>query len=161
VHRNGPLADERTDIVDLWRDDFVAFLMDCSFSSEHLLLDAGLLVRNVGQKINGPMYMTTSIACRPGGSTASWRVDAADAARVGGVSRGDYVGSSRSSRRPGAHRIASATWHFESGQTRLGRRRSDGAGRRADVLGMWSDAAAGAMEAGIDLMISHATGHML
>lgn len=66
VYSNGELAEERTDIVDLWKDDFVAFLLGCSFSFEHLLLDAGLPVRNVAQNINGPVYRSNR-DCVPAG----------------------------------------------------------------------------------------------
>lgn len=66
VYRHGELVDERTDIIDLWRDDFVAFLLGCSFSFEHLLMDAGLPVRNVDQEINGPVYRS-NIDCVPAG----------------------------------------------------------------------------------------------
>src|ERR1051326_4051403 len=44
VYRNGELAEERTDITDLWRDDLVAFLIGCSFTFERALLDAGVPV---------------------------------------------------------------------------------------------------------------------
>jgi uncharacterized protein YcsI (UPF0317 family) len=66
VYREGELTEERTDIVDLWRDDFVAFLMGCSFSFEHLLLDAGLPVRHIDQQVNGPVYISNR-QCTPAG----------------------------------------------------------------------------------------------
>ncbi|MBJ8344317.1 putative hydro-lyase [Antrihabitans sp. YC2-6] len=69
VYRNGELTDERTDIVDLWREDLVAFLLGCSFSFEHLLLDAGLPVRHIDQKVNGPVYVSNR-DCVPAGQFA-------------------------------------------------------------------------------------------
>jgi uncharacterized protein YcsI (UPF0317 family) len=66
VYRHGRLEEERADISDLWRDDFVAFLLGCSFSFEHLLIDAGLPVRNVDQQINGPVYISNR-ECVPAG----------------------------------------------------------------------------------------------
>ncbi|QDU39999.1 hypothetical protein Mal4_43530 [Maioricimonas rarisocia] len=64
VWRNGELAGEPTDITDLWRDDFVSFLIGCSFTFESALLEAGLPVRHIEQDCNVPMYRT-SIACTP------------------------------------------------------------------------------------------------
>ncbi|MFG0332462.1 MAG: putative hydro-lyase [Maioricimonas sp. JB049] len=64
IWRDGELAGESTDITDLWRDDFVSFLIGCSFTFEAALLDAGLPVRHIEQGCNVPMYRT-SIACTP------------------------------------------------------------------------------------------------
>jgi len=66
VWRDGELADEPTDVVDLWTDDLVAFLVGCSFSFEAALADAGVPVRNVEQGRNVSMYRTDR-ACRPAG----------------------------------------------------------------------------------------------
>lgn len=66
VFRNGELTDERTDIVELWQDDFVAFALGCSFSFEEALMAAGLEVRNVSAGVNVPMYRT-NIPCQGAG----------------------------------------------------------------------------------------------
>ena len=66
VWRNGVLDDEPTDVVDLWRDDLVAFLIGCSFSFERALVDAGVPLRNLEQGRNVSMYRTNR-ACRPAG----------------------------------------------------------------------------------------------
>ena len=66
VWRNGVLHDEPTDVVDLWRDDLVAFLIGCSFSFERALVDAGVPLRNLEQGRNVSMYRTNR-ACRPAG----------------------------------------------------------------------------------------------
>ena len=66
VWRDGELADEPTDVTDLWTDDLVAFLIGCSFSFETALLDAGVPVRNIEQGRNVSMYRTDR-ACRPAG----------------------------------------------------------------------------------------------
>jgi uncharacterized protein YcsI (UPF0317 family) len=66
VWRDGELADEPTDVADLWREDLVAFLIGCSFSFEAALLDAGVPVRNIEQGRNVSMYRT-NVACRPAG----------------------------------------------------------------------------------------------
>lgn len=66
VYENGRLSYETPDVSDLWQDDFVAFLIGCSFSFEEALLDAGLPVRHIEENRNVPMYLT-SIPCRPAG----------------------------------------------------------------------------------------------
>jgi uncharacterized protein YcsI (UPF0317 family) len=66
VWRDGELVDEPTDVVDLWTDDLVAFLIGCSFSFETALLEAGVPVRNIEQGRNVSMYRTNR-QCRPAG----------------------------------------------------------------------------------------------
>ncbi len=66
VWRDGELVEERTDVVDLWTDDLVTFLIGCSFSFEAALLGAGVPLRNVEQERNVSMYRT-DVACRPAG----------------------------------------------------------------------------------------------
>ncbi len=66
VFRDGELAEERTDITDLWQDDFVTFALGCSFSFEEALHADGLEVRNVSEGRNVPMYRT-DISCTPAG----------------------------------------------------------------------------------------------
>jgi uncharacterized protein YcsI (UPF0317 family) len=66
IWREGVLTDEPTDIVDLWRDDLVTFVIGCSFSFEQALLEAGLPVRHIEQGRNVPMYRT-SIATEAAG----------------------------------------------------------------------------------------------
>ena len=66
VWRDGELVGEPTDVVDLWRDDLVTFLIGCSFSFETALLDEGVPVRNIEQGRNVSMYRTNR-ACRPAG----------------------------------------------------------------------------------------------
>lgn len=66
VWRDGALTDEPTDVTALWQDDFVAFVIGCSFTFESALLDAGLTVRHISCGGNVPMYRT-SIACAPAG----------------------------------------------------------------------------------------------
>lgn len=66
VWRDGELVDEPTDVVDLWSDDLVTFLIGCSFSFERALMDAGVPVRNIEQGRNVSMYRT-NVDCRPAG----------------------------------------------------------------------------------------------
>lgn len=66
VYKRGELVGEYTDVAELWRDDFVSFIIGCSFSFEADLLAAGLPVRHIEEGRNVPMYLT-NIACRPAG----------------------------------------------------------------------------------------------
>lgn len=66
VWKDGKLACEVTDISDLWRQDFVGFVIGCSLSFEFALQNAGLAVRHVDEQKVVPMYRT-SIATRPVG----------------------------------------------------------------------------------------------
>lgn len=66
VWQHGELVDEPTDVSGVWRDDFVSFLLGCSFSFEKPLLDAGLEVRYLTCGGNVSMYRT-SIPCREAG----------------------------------------------------------------------------------------------
>lgn len=70
VFRHGVAeTDEPIEITNLWRDDFVAFLLGCSFTFEQALQQAGLPVRHIDLGRNVPMYRT-NIACRPAGRFA-------------------------------------------------------------------------------------------
>jgi uncharacterized protein YcsI (UPF0317 family) len=66
VWRDGQVVDEPTDIGALWRDDFVTFVLGCSFSFEQALLDEGLHLRHVHEGRNVAMYRT-NIATEPAG----------------------------------------------------------------------------------------------
>lgn len=66
VYEDGVLTGEYTSVEHLWRDDFVSFLIGCSFSFESELLRAGVGVRHIEEDCNVPMYMT-NIGCEPAG----------------------------------------------------------------------------------------------
>jgi uncharacterized protein YcsI (UPF0317 family) len=66
VWEHGRLVAEPTDICDQWRDDFVAFVIGCSFTFEAALLNAGVPVRHIELGCNVPMFRT-NIACQPAG----------------------------------------------------------------------------------------------
>jgi len=67
VFRRGvPAECEPTDIADLWRDDFVGFLLGCSFTFETALQAAGLPLRHIDEGRNVPMYRT-NVACQTAG----------------------------------------------------------------------------------------------
>jgi uncharacterized protein YcsI (UPF0317 family) len=67
VYRYGELVDEPTDLFGWWRDDFIAFLLGCSFTFENALLEAGVPVRHIEMGRNVPMYRTNRM-CRLAGS---------------------------------------------------------------------------------------------
>jgi uncharacterized protein YcsI (UPF0317 family) len=66
VYEDGILTGEYTSVEHLWRDDFVSFLIGCSFSFESELLRAGIEIRHIEEECNVPMYIT-NIECEPAG----------------------------------------------------------------------------------------------
>jgi uncharacterized protein YcsI (UPF0317 family) len=66
IYRDGELVEEPADLHGWWRDDLVGFLLGCSFTFEHALLQAGVPVRHIEAGCNVPMYRT-NLACRPAG----------------------------------------------------------------------------------------------
>jgi uncharacterized protein YcsI (UPF0317 family) len=66
IYRKGRLEKTVKEIKGLWRDDFVTFLLGCSFSFEEALLRAKIPVRHIEESKNVPMYIT-NIPCAPAG----------------------------------------------------------------------------------------------
>src|SRR5262244_3745192 len=66
VYRKGVLAEQRSDIRDLWRNDLVAFLLGCSLTFEHALIEAGVRLRNVERNTMISMFVS-NLACAPAG----------------------------------------------------------------------------------------------
>ena len=66
VWENGVMTGEYTDVSHLWREDFVYFLIGCSFSFEGELLAANVPVRHIEEGKNVPMYLT-NMECDPAG----------------------------------------------------------------------------------------------
>ncbi len=66
VWRNGRLESQPLEVSQLWQEDFVSFLIGCSFSFEDALIKAGLPVRHIEEGCNVPMYRT-NIDCVPHG----------------------------------------------------------------------------------------------
>jgi uncharacterized protein YcsI (UPF0317 family) len=58
IWKNGVLEKEVTDISEYWQDDFVYFLIGCSFSFESELLEAEVPVRHIEEGKNVPMFNT-------------------------------------------------------------------------------------------------------
>lgn len=66
VFRDGAFVEERTDIRQLWRDDFVAFALGCSFSFEEALIEGGVSLKHIARGACVSMYRT-NIDCTPAG----------------------------------------------------------------------------------------------
>lgn len=66
VYEDGILTKECTDIEELWREDFVSFLIGCSFSFESELTEANIPIRHIEENCNVPMFIT-NIDCTPAG----------------------------------------------------------------------------------------------
>ena len=64
--KNGVLTGEYTDVSEFWQDDFVYFLIGCSFSFEGELLASDVSVRHIEEGRNVPMYLT-NIDCDEAG----------------------------------------------------------------------------------------------
>lgn len=58
VYQHGKCIEQRRDLVDLWTDDHVGFLIGCSFSFEDALVSAGLPPRHQQTETVVPMYRT-------------------------------------------------------------------------------------------------------
>jgi uncharacterized protein YcsI (UPF0317 family) len=58
IWRHGELSEEVTDIRHLWRNDFVTFVIGCSYSFEDALLRDGLELRHHTENVCVPMYRT-------------------------------------------------------------------------------------------------------
>ncbi|MBQ0059919.1 MAG: putative hydro-lyase [Lachnospiraceae bacterium] len=66
IYKDGVMVEETTDVSKYWQDDFVAFIIGCSFSFESEMIDAGIEIRHNTEGRNVPMYMT-NIECLPAG----------------------------------------------------------------------------------------------
>lgn len=64
VYEKGVLKLELEEVVDLFHEDMVSFLIGCSFSFENALINAGIPIRNLEEGKNVSMYITNR-ACVP------------------------------------------------------------------------------------------------
>jgi uncharacterized protein YcsI (UPF0317 family) len=67
IYRKGNLEATVKEIKRLWKQDFVTFLLGCSFSFEEAMLRAKIPVRHIEENKNVPMFIT-NIPCKPAGS---------------------------------------------------------------------------------------------
>lgn len=66
IYKDGELIDEVTDITNYWQEDFVSFLIGCSFTFEKPLLDNDIPIRYIEEGRNVSMY-ETNIPCESAG----------------------------------------------------------------------------------------------
>lgn len=66
IYESGKKTDECYYAQKYWRDDFVCFLIGCSFSFEEALIKEGIDIRHISTGCNVPMYKT-NIQCKPAG----------------------------------------------------------------------------------------------
>ena len=66
IYEKGVMVKEVLNIKDIWREDFVTFLLGCSFSFEWALIKAGIPIRHIEQCCNVPMFKT-NIKCKEAG----------------------------------------------------------------------------------------------
>ncbi len=161
VYRQGRLVAEEVEITRYWRDDLVAFLLGCSFTFEAAMQRAGLPVRHIEDGRNVAMYVT-ALACRPAGALHGPMVVSMRPVPAPDVPRAVLV----TSRYPRAH---GAPVHVGDpaaiGVRDLSRPDFGDPPRIApgDVPVFWACGVtpqAVGMAAGVELMITHAPGHM-
>ena len=66
IYRKGNLDRTVREIRSLWKEDFVTFLLGCSFSFEEALLRSKIPIRHIEENKNVPMFIT-NIPCKPAG----------------------------------------------------------------------------------------------
>jgi len=66
IFRDGRATGTATDICALWQEDFVAFVLGCSFSFEQELMNAGVPLRHIAEGSVSPMYVTNMDTARSG-----------------------------------------------------------------------------------------------
>lgn len=66
IYKNGVKVDECYNAEKYWKEDFVCFLIGCSFSFEEAMIKEGIDVRHISIGCNVPMYKT-NIPCKPAG----------------------------------------------------------------------------------------------
>ena len=66
IYRNGVYSEKTDDVSSLWKDDYVGFLIGCSFSFEEALIRAGIEVRHIATGRNVPMYKTNIMTKKAG-----------------------------------------------------------------------------------------------
>lgn len=60
IYRDGKLESSVSDIVNIWRDDLVAFALGCSFTFEHALMRAGVPVWHIQHNSTVPMFRSST-----------------------------------------------------------------------------------------------------
>ncbi|WP_100400303.1 putative hydro-lyase [Bacillus sp. FJAT-44742] len=58
IYRQGEFVEQAEDVTEIWQNDFVTFLIGCSFTFENALIDSGIRLRHIEEKKNVAMYRT-------------------------------------------------------------------------------------------------------
>lgn len=58
VYKDGELVDTVADINEYWQEDFVTFIIGCSFTFEQAILDEGIDIKHISESRNVAMYKT-------------------------------------------------------------------------------------------------------
>lgn len=58
IYRHGEMVAEVDDVRAYWQHDLVGFLLGCSFTFEHPLMEAGMRMRHIELGVNVPMFIT-------------------------------------------------------------------------------------------------------
>lgn len=66
VYKDGVMVNELSQISHIFKDDYVSFLLGCSFTFESALLNHGISIRHIEMGCNVPMYIT-NIECKKAG----------------------------------------------------------------------------------------------
>lgn len=69
VYRDGVPVERPTDLLEVWQEDLVTFIIGCSFTFESALRAGGIPIAHIDQGVNVPMFRTDR-RCRPAGSLA-------------------------------------------------------------------------------------------
>lgn len=161
VYRRGRLEAEETEITRYWRPDLVCFLLGCSFTFEAAMQAAGLPVRHIEDGRNVSMYIT-SLPCRPAGALHGPMVVSMRPLLPRDVPRAVLL----TGRYPRAHGAPVHAGDPEAiGVRDLGRPEFGDPPRiePGEVPVFWACGVtpqAVAQEAAVELMITHAPGHM-
>ncbi len=67
IYKKGQLIEECLNIEKYWNDNFIGFLLGCSFTFESALIKAGIEIRHITMGKNVPMYKT-NIMCKESGA---------------------------------------------------------------------------------------------
>lgn len=66
VFRNGEQAEERTDLLDIWTDDLVGFLIGCSYTFDAVLEKSGIPLAHHVEGREPGVYVS-NVQCKPAG----------------------------------------------------------------------------------------------
>lgn len=162
VFRNGELVDSPADVLDVWTDDMVGFLLGCSYTFEGAFQEAGIPVRHIEEDRVVPMYRT-NIECSPAGNLAGPMVVSMRPLMPGLIEKASAV----SARYPLAHGgpvhigDPGAIGIHDLARPDFGESVSMHPGEVPVFWACGATPVSVALAARLPLMIAHASGHML